>query len=183
MNRILWIASRWMKHLGLPGMAGIVLVMIAVAGYLSIVFLEQSRLEELTQEVASEQKRQKTASLNPARDNHSPAAQLHEFYEFFPPRQKAPNLLKAIYKTAREELIILPEGEYKFELGKAGGVGIYQINLPVKGTYIQIRKFIGKVLNSVPSAALEEVSFKRDTIGSGELEAKIRFVVYLKVMS
>jgi hypothetical protein len=54
--------------------------------------------------------------------------------------------------------------------------------LPVKGSYIQIRKFIVKVLNSVPSAALEEVSFKRDAISKGELEAKIRFSIYMNVI-
>ena len=58
-------------------------------------------------------------------------------------------------------------------------MGMYEVDLPVKGSYVQIRKFIVKVLNAMPSAALEEVSFKRESVGSGELEARIRFTIYM----
>lgn len=171
-----------MKNLGLPGIAGVVLVAFSIGGYLSIVFLEHSRLEELTQDVAAERKRLDMSRLNPEGDVHSSGAQLHAFYEFFPARQKVPNLFKAIYSAAHDESIVLSQGEYKYSLGKAGRMGIYQVNLPVKGSYIQIRKFIVKVLNSVPSAALEEVSFRRETVSRGDLEAKIRFSIYLSAI-
>ena len=182
MNRLVWTASRWVKELGLPGMAGIFLVVFSLAGFLSIVFIEHSRLDQLTQEVVVEQKRLDMSRLTPEGDAQSSGAQLHAFYKFFPPRQKAPNLFKAIYGAAHDESISLAQGEYKYSLGKAGRVGVYEVNLPVKGSYIQIRKFIVKVLNSVPSAALEEVSFKRETVGKADLEAKIRFSIYLSVI-
>ena len=182
MNRLVWTASRWVTELGLPGIAGIFLVFISLAGFLSIIFVEHSRLDQLTQDVAVEQKRLDMSRLNPAGDAKSSGAQLRAFYEFFPPRQKAPNLFKTIYGAAHDESIRLSQGEYKYSLGKAGRVGIYQVNLPVKGSYIQIRKFIVKVLNSLPSAALEEVSFKRETVGRGDLEAKISFSIYLSVI-
>ncbi len=179
MNRFVWLASRWIMNLGLPGLAGLALVGLSIAGYLSVVFVQHSRLEQLTQEAVAERKHLNMSRLNPQGDTHTPGAQLHAFYEFFPAREKAPNLFHAIYSAARNESISLAQGEYKYSLGKAGRIGIYQVNLPVKGSYIQIRKFIVKVLNSVPSAALEEVSFKRDSIGKGDLEAKIRFSIYL----
>ena len=182
MNRLLWITSRWMTGLRLPGMAGIVLLAFSLAGYLSIIFVEHSRLEQLTQDAATEKKKLDMSRLNPEVDTHSPGAQLHAFYGFFPSRQKAPNLFKAIYGAAHEESISLAQGEYKYSLGKSGRMGIYQVNLPVKGSYIQIRKFIVKVLNAVPSAALEEVSFRREAVGRGDLEAKIRFSIYLSVV-
>jgi hypothetical protein len=139
-------------------------------------------MEVLTQDEAAERKRLDMSRLNPAGDVSTPGAQLHAFYGFFPARQKAPGLFKTIYGAAHEESIRLEQGEYKFNLGKSGRIGSYQVNLPVKGSYIQIRKFIVKVLNSVPSAALEEVSFKRDAISKGELEAKIRFSIYMNVI-
>jgi len=182
MNRLMWTASRWMKELGLPGMAGIVLLVFSLAGYLSMLLVEDSRLEQLTQDVAKEKKRLDMSRLNPEVDTHSSGAQLYAFYQFFPVQEKAPKLFKAIYGAAHDESISLAQGEYKYSLVKSGRMGVYQVNLPVKGSYIQIRKFIVKVLNSVPSAALEEVSFRREAVGRGDLEAKIRFSIYLSVI-
>jgi hypothetical protein len=170
-----------MKRLGLPGMTGILLVVFSLAGYLSIIYLEHTRLEQLSQEVATERKRLSNARLNPEEESHSAGTQLAAFYGFFPERQKVPNLFKTIYGAAHDESISLSQGEYKYSLGKAGKMGMYQVNFPVKGSYIQIRKFIVRVLNTVPSAALEEVSFRRETVGRGDLEAKIRFSIYLSV--
>jgi Tfp pilus assembly protein PilO len=181
MNRALFIASRWMKNLGLPGMAGVVMLVLAVAAYLGMTLPQYSRLNQLTQEVADAQAQQKSAGLNPVADTHSSVAHLRAFYEFFPVRQSAPQLIGTIYKAARAESITLSEGEYKYSLGKAGAMGMYQVDLPVKGSYVQIRKFIVKVLNAMPSAALEEVSFKRESVGSAELEARIRFTIYMSV--
>ena len=178
MNRARFIATRWMKNLGLPGMAGVAMLVLAVAVYFGMMLPQHSRLNQLTQEVADAQAQQK-AGLTPVADTYSSAARLHAFYEFFPARQNAPQLLGMLYKAASAESISLSEGEYKYSLGKAGAIGMYQVDLPVKGTYVQIRKFIVKVLNSMPSAALEEVSFKRESVGSGELEARIRFTIYM----
>ncbi len=182
MNKFIWAVSQWTKNLGWPGMAGVLLLVISVAGYVSISFWEKSSIEKLTQDEANERKRLEKSRLNPAGEATSPGAQLRAFYEFFPGRQKAPGLLKAIYGAAHEESINLAQGDYKFKPGKSGQIGSYQVNLPVKGSYIQIRKFIVKVLNSMPSAALEEVSFKREAISKGELEAKVRFSIYLNAL-
>jgi hypothetical protein len=182
MNRFLWTTSQWMKRLGLHGMTGVFFLILAIAGYLSITFWEKSKLEVLAQDVTTERKRLNMSRMNPGGDVSSPGAQLHAFYEFFPVREKAPNLFKSIYGAAHEESINLAQGEYKFIPGKSGRIGSYQVNLPVKGSYIQIRKFIVKVLNSVPSAALEEVSFRRDAISKSDLEAKIRFSIYMNMI-
>ncbi len=179
MNPMLWTAGRWLKGLGWPGMVGVALLVLGVAAYLGVLLPQQARSEQLTQDVADEQARQKTSGSQPTLDTHSTEARLHAFYAFFPPQQDAPHLLKIIYGAAQAEGLGLAEGEYKFSRAKAGGIGMYQVDLPVKGSYIQIRKFIVKVLNSVPSAALDEVSFKREIVGSGELEAKVRFTLYL----
>ena len=179
MNKITWIAYRQMKNIGMSGMAGVILVVLAIAVYLGAILPQQARSVQLTQDVADAQARRKMAQLNPAVDTRSTEARLHVFYEFFPTRQKAPMLLKTIYSAATAESITLAQGEYKYSAGMAGGMVMYQVDLPVKGSYVQIRKFIVKVMNSLPSAALDEVSFKREVVGSGQLEAMVRFKIYL----
>jgi hypothetical protein len=182
MNRIIWIAAQGMKHLGLPGLAGVMLLAVSCAGYISISVWENAKLEALTQEALAEKHHLDMSRLNPGGELTSPGAQLHAFYEYFPARQQAPNLFQTIYGAARAESINLVLGEYKFVPGKSGRIGSYQVNLPVRGSYIQIKKFIVKVLNSIPSAALEEVSFRREAVSRGDLEAKIRFSIYMSVV-
>ena len=179
MNRFIWTAAQWLKSLGLPGLAGLVLLVLSIAGYLSVSYWENSRLEVLTQEASSEKHRLEMSRLNPGGEVTSPAAQLQAFYQYFPTQQAAAGLFRTIYGAAHEESLNLEVGEYKFVPGKSGRIGSYQINLPVKGSYIQIRKFIVKVLNALPSAALEEVSFRREAVSRGDLEAKIRFSLYM----
>lgn len=178
-HKLLWQILRWIKNIGMGGMSGVILLLLAVGLYLGFVLPQQARFVQLTQDVADEQARQKTAPLTPVLDTRSTEARLRLFYDFFPPQEKAPTLLKTIYRAARDEAISLADGEYKYIDGKAGGIRMYQIDLPVKGSYIQIRKFIVKVLNAIPSVALNEVSFKRELVGSGELEARLRFIIYL----
>ena len=182
MNHLHLRAYRWMKCLGLTGMTGIALLFLAAGGYFGMSLPAQSRMQKLTHEIAIEQMRQKEALLHPVSDSHSKGSDLQKFYEFFPARHNAPKLLAVLYKVAREESINLKNGEYKYTLGNAGGLVMYKVNFPVKGSYIQIRKFIVKVMNAVPSVALNEISFKRDIIGSTDLDAKISFTIYLKAV-
>lgn len=182
MNRYLWIFSQGMKNLGIPGMAGVILLVCSLAGYFSFSFWEKARLDTLSRDVVTETKRLEMSRMNSGVDASSPGAQLHAFYGFFPVRQKVPELLKTIYAAAHDESVGLAQGEYKFIPGKSGRIVSYQVNLPVKGNYVQIRKFIVKVLNSLPSAALEGITFKRESISRGDLEAKIRFLIFFNVI-
>lgn len=177
--KLLWQILRWIKSIGMSGMSGVTLLLLAIGLYLGAVMPQQERFVKLTQDVADEQARQKSAPLKPVVDTRSTEARLRLFYDFFPSQEKAPALLKTIYRAARDEAISLADGEYKYNNGKAGGIKMYQIDLPVRGSYIQIRKFIVKVLNAIPSVALDEVNFKRELVGSGELEARLRFIIYL----
>ena len=55
----------------------------------------------------------------------------------------------------------------------------YQIRLPTQGSYIQIRQFIQAVLNALPTAALADIQFRREDIGSELIDANIQFNLYV----
>jgi uncharacterized protein YwlG (UPF0340 family) len=160
----------------------VALLVLSTAGYFAVGMTEHAKQARLAQDEVAERARLTRISLNPAEANRAPGTQLQAFYGYFPAREKAPELIKSIYSAAHAESLVLAQGEYKYSPGKAAGMGNYQVNLPVRGSYTQIRKFIVKVLNSVPSAALEEVSFRREQVGKADLEAKIRFSIYLRVL-
>jgi hypothetical protein len=53
------------------------------------------------------------------------------------------------------------------------------MTLPVRGSYTDVRGFVNDVLDTVPAIALEELVLKRESVDEPELEAQVRFLLYL----
>jgi len=138
-----------------------------------------AQLKRVAIELNDLQNRHKMELANPGKRMLPVESGLTSFYKTFPSGQSAVNQLEKIYKSAESESLVLSQGEYKLTKAKEGHLESYQITLPVKGSYIQIRKFIAKVMNSVPTAALESISFRRESIAGATLEAKIQFSIFL----
>jgi len=88
-------------------------------------------------------------------------------------------LLKIVFSQATEAGIQLPQGDYNLVFEVEGGYDRLQINLPVKGSYQQIRSFCKTLLEKLPPLSLDEISFKRDNIKSPTVEARLRLTLYL----
>lgn len=173
--------ARWVKYLGVLGAGGVALAVLAAGVLLGFILPAQVQLTRVTSAVADLQNRHQLALANHA-DGALPAESgLAAFYKLLPPEQSAIQVLEKIYQTAGNESLRLTQAEYKFTRGKAGHLGSYQVSLPVRGSYIQVRKFIAKVLNTLPMVALDGISFSRETIGGTELEGRIQFTIFLGI--
>jgi len=179
LSRSGWIAAQWLKYLGMPGLAGLVLLVLVVTAFIGVILPTEAKLERTTSEVGDLQSRLKLELVNSVDHALPVESNLTSFYKSLPPEQSTVLLLEKIYKSASSESLLLTQGEYKLTREKEGHIESYQIILPVRGNYIQIRKFIAKVMNSVPTAALDGVSFRRDAIGGTDLEARIQFSIFL----
>lgn len=102
------------------------------------------------------------------------------FYATLGEKRHAEQQVKMLFDLAAKSGLALNQGEYKFGFDKASGVTTYQIALPVKGTYTNIWQFALETLATVPFAALDEVSFRRETIADPTVEARLRITLYLK---
>ena len=87
--------------------------------------------------------------------------------------------VRTLFELAKNTGLTLSKAEYKLAEEKNGRYRTYQILLPVKGSYNSIRRFCEKTLLAIPFASLDEMSFKRESIASGSLEARLRFTLYL----
>ena len=74
---------------------------------------------------------------------------------------------------------MLSQGEYKSGYERNARVHTYQVNLPVKGSYAAIWQFALGALRAIPFAALDDISFRRDSIGDPTVEARVRITFYL----
>lgn len=105
---------------------------------------------------------------------------LAEFYATLGEKRYAEQQVGTLFALAAKSGLSLHQGEYKFSYDKASRVSSYQILLPVKGGYQAIWQFVLRALAAVPFAALDDVSFRRENIADIQVEAKLRFTLYLK---
>lgn len=104
---------------------------------------------------------------------------LANFYDLLGEERYAEQQVKTLFALAGKAQLTLSQADYKPAIDKNGRYQTYQIILPVKGSYAAVRQFCEQLLLTIPFASLDEISFKRDAIGSRTLEAKLRITLYL----
>lgn len=176
MNAAMAASRRALAVLGWPGVLGLALLLGAAGVYLTVVQDRTARLAELKHESASLKSRIERAAKSGIPETGS-AEELNKFYGFF---RGAPltEWLDKLYAAAAAQQLVLEQGEYRLSSDKTGRLARYQVTLPVKGSYLQIRQFVDQALIDVPVAALDDINFKREAIGATQLEARIKFTLY-----
>ena len=177
------LLKRGLARLSREGAAGALLLAVCGAFYFTALRPTEVRLDQLQTRVTSlhDQLRATARTLRP--DADAPAEQLVTYYKFFPTQTSAPTWLAKIYRAASDQNLQLEQGDYRAGREKAGRLVRYQITLPVKGSYVQLRKFLAAVLSEIPIVSLDHISFERQKIGDDFVEAKIRLTLYLEQSS
>jgi hypothetical protein len=116
----------------------------------------------------------------PAQPVVQPADPLDAFYAALGPRRYAEQQVKTLFALAAKNGLSLSQGEYKTAYDRNARLTTYQVNLPVKGSYGAIWKFALGTLRTIPFASLDDIGFRRDSIGDPAVEARLRLTLYLK---
>jgi hypothetical protein len=164
---------RILEALGAPGVIGIGVLVFCLPFYLASVAPAEREVAKRSAAAA------KTTSLagQPVSAPYG-AADLERCYRRFPTLDALQSELEAIYAHARASKLQLAQGEYRLEKGV--GLAAYRVTLPVRGSYAQVRQFIGHVLKDMPTASLDAVRFDRRKAGDAQLEAQVRLTIYLR---
>lgn len=108
------------------------------------------------------------------------ATQLATFEAGLPQAAGALQAVRHIHRSASEHGVVLSTGEYRLVDEPGGRLQRYQITLPADGTYPDLRAWMADVLNELPTMALDELSFKRNTVSEAKVQARVRWSFYLK---
>jgi len=182
-SRAHWTTRRWLRRMGWPGVMAIGILAICPAFYFSAIRPEKARLESARHSAVKlhEQLALGGKSLNGTKLGSED--QLAEFYRRFPVEGCSPQWLEKLVALAANRGLSLNDGEYKATHDKVGKLVRYQMTLPVKGEYPQIRKFLTDLPGALPAVALENVQFERQKVADPNVEAKIKLVLYLEQAS
>nr|MCU0870657.1 hypothetical protein [Burkholderiales bacterium] len=107
------------------------------------------------------------------------ATPLDTFHAWFPPTSSLPEWIGRLHTAARRNGLALDASQYRLQVTRGARLARYEITLPMRGTYPQLRGFVAEALAKIPAAALEEAQFKRDAVAAPGLEAQLRFALYL----
>lgn len=177
--RLRWSLRHWLELAGWPGMLAAGALAMTSALYFSAIRPAQAQLAAAQQNVASLKRQMEISSKTPGDKALTPAEQLAQFYRIFPHEGNSPEWLEKLVSVAESRGIQLNKGEYKATNDKAGKLVRYQITLPLKGGYPQIRRFLAALPAELPVVALENVQFERQKVADPSVEARIRLVLFL----
>lgn len=168
-------------RLALRGLSPVLLlaVLLYAAGFGALAWLVPAR-ESLEQERALA--RRAAAQPPPAApvvEVASADQNLALFYDSLGEKRYVEQQVKTLFGIAARTGLVLRQGEYKSGYDRNAKLYTYQVNLPVQGSYGQVWQFAMLSLRAIPFASLDDISFRRDTIGQANVEARLRLTFYL----
>lgn len=162
-------------------LAALVLVLV-LAGAVAQLFLMPARLELDARLEAARAAARAPMPPRPAPVAAPPSSDqnLALFQATLGERRSVDRQLKDVFALAARHGLALQQGEYRSARDRNAGVLTYQVNLPVRGSPDAIWQFAMDVLRALPHAALDDVTFRRDSVNDAAVEARLRLTLYLK---
>lgn len=166
---------------GWPGIAGLVLV-LAGAVVDGVIVPRQQAVAEADR-LAAERSHQVYlhAVAGDGKGELGNAEALVRFRERLTSDKHADEALETIQRNAQKHGLAPSGIEYKWQRQPEARLAEVQIVMPVTTGYEPLRAFVKDVLADLPSLALDRFDLRRENIGATAVDARLRFVLYLKV--
>ena len=162
----------WDRHFGAP--AWIALVLLAA---FALVQWQVRPAQERTRAALVLQAEQAVAQRRAGAETKRPRDPLSEALPDVATRGKD---IGALLAAAAQSELVVERADYTVE--SIAGVPLSKLhaNLPVTGSYANVRRFIAEVLNAMPNATLESIQLERADTQSARLQATLRIVLFYR---
>jgi hypothetical protein len=190
--RNVWPRVRWQaERLGQAGKAGLALTVFSIVFFVAAVLPRWAESEALMEKAEAMQAALGVESVpersgGSAQQKRRPKRKirgdeaLQAFYAFFPKIDSSPLWIRELVQVAEERGVEISGTEYRLVRGKDLKLARYEMVLPVRARYPELRGFIADALRVVPAMALVDVAIKREGVESELLEANLKFNLYLR---
>ena len=171
--RVEAMVARLYYGLGLPGVAGLVLLVVA-AGLLLRAWPPRELDEPMSR--AGALPSQAASELRAFRSDPADA---------FPPPSlpggsDIPLLLTRIERAAQEQELGWPKADYRLQAATGDTPAALEVRTVLSGPYVRIRQFVTTVLLDMPSLTLKEFVLSRPSAEANQVEARLTLLVYLR---
>lgn len=171
--------QRWhyrLRSLEWPARMGSGLLLVSAVLAFTVLAPARQQLAQ-TERTLAEQRR--IATMHPARMDRSPEAMLAAFYRFLPQEDSLLEQVAEVLQIAEENGIAMDKIEYAVMPDPGSRLRRYQMTMPLRGTYPDLRYFMIDVMNRMPAVAISELGFRREDVHGDEVESRIRLTFYL----
>ncbi len=164
------------QSVGKTGASGVALLVFALAFFAGANVAVRNNVDVLR---ASLDEAQHSTTI----DSSAPQMRVRavrELVSALPERSALPDITGKIVAQAQAAGIELERGNYDLTVTHSGRLVRARMTFPVHGRYPDIRRFIDSTLATVPGAAVDGLRLERKDIGVAEIDAQIRFAVYVR---
>lgn len=164
----------------LPVLPLIAFLLVVAAALIHIVVLpgREAAIEDGERRLSSLERSVRRAAMERQSGRATPDDTRQRLLDRFPTEDQLNAELGRLLELANKEGLRIPTGDYRLVPGKDGLFDRYVLNLPVKGSYLTIRRYVAAVRREFPDLAVEDISLHRENIGSAEVEAQLRFILF-----
>jgi len=164
-----------LRRIGIAGVCGVGVLLFCVPFYVATL---RPAERELAAQRAAALERSRGQSRSAATDSRED--ELQRFYALFPRDDRVTEEVQRLYRHARRAGLELAQGEYRMERPPAAGLSAYRVSLPVRGSYDQVRAFVGAILTDIPFASVDALRFERKKSGDAQLEGQVRLTMHFR---
>jgi Tfp pilus assembly protein PilO len=170
--------ARLLATLESLGPAGVLAigVFLQCAGFYFFGLVPAQRSLETKQQLAAQAAR-KAPQVHRVSANRD--EELERFYALFPRADALTDAVERVHRFAATTGLQVTKGEYRFE-SSDDKLGAFHVSLPVRGSYAEIRRFIGVVLKEMPVASINTLRFERKKAGDTQLDAQIQLTIFFR---
>lgn len=166
-------AARMYKRIGWPGCLG---GLMLLASTLALIWGHQEGLHALRQHRQAMQSATAASSLSVSEP--APASS-RTLPPTLPRGIDSVALLKRIKSTVQAGGLNWPQADYQLTPLSDESLATLEIRTTLKGPYPKLRQMISTLLDKEPALALRELSLTRPNADTLDVEAKVRWVVFL----
>jgi hypothetical protein len=166
---------------GWPAVVGMVLIAVGIGGFLLVVPQQWDAATGAKNEAERSQRECERLNAGAEKGPGGVGQALVEFRELLTAEEQADEAMEIIQRDAKKHGLALSGTEYKWQRQPKVKLAEVRIAIPVKASYSPLRAFVKDVLTDVPGLALDQFELQRENIGSSDVDARLRFSLFLKV--
>jgi hypothetical protein len=175
MHKLATSLNRALAGIGRTGIVGLGLLIFSAGFYASWIAPRHEQIRAL--EVKSARLQQPSGPAPVGQRDRGP---LSDFYGFFPSPESIPKSLDLLFGLAQRNGLEITKSDYRLVASADPNITTYQVRFPLKGTYVQVRKFVAAALQELPFASLDELRLEKKRVEDANVDSQIRFTFFLR---
>lgn len=180
MNKLRWHLVMFKRQLGWVGLLGLVGLFYGAIYYFTTVVPAQDSLIVTRHALLETKSEQFSNTSQVSIVTQRPTERLQNFDSNFPNAESINTAWGKLSQLLEKSGLIVEHSVYESSPEKHAGLLRYRLNMPIKAAYPQIRGFLAEVIKTIPNAALENISFKRESVDSPIVDANMSLVIYVR---